>query len=124
MSAFYDPLGTGGPMEPIHRHLEEDPSTVAGELADEILDWLAVVNPTDFSQESQDHLNRMLARLEAVAPADEADTRDALEAFHLRYAPLFAEMSAERPAEKSPEFDVPRRSRFCLRKRFAVLTAA
>lgn len=58
-----------------------------------------------------------------AAPADRTDTQDALEAFHLRYAPLFAE-APERPAENSPEFDVPRRPRFHLWKKLAVLAAA
>ncbi len=124
MSAFHDPLDTSGPVEPIHRHLEDDPSVAAGELADEILDWLGSVDPTDFSQESQDHLNQMLAGLEAVSPAAGADTQDALEAFHLRYAPLFAEAPAEKPGRNVPGPDIVKLPCFRLRRKIAAIAAA
>lgn len=124
MSAFHDPLDTSGPVEPIHRHSEDDPSADAGVLADEILDWLGSIDPADFSQESQDRLNQMLARLEAVSPADGADTQDALKAFHLRYAPLFAEAPAEKSARNPHGPDIVRSPRFPSRRKIAAIAAA
>jgi len=49
MSVFHDSLDTNEPMEPIHRHLGEDPGADAGELADDILDWIGSIDPADFS---------------------------------------------------------------------------
>ncbi len=122
MSVFLNPLDPDGAMEPIQRHLDENPDTDAGEIADDILDWLELTDPAAFSQEDAESLSQMLALLRAASPDEKPeDTDAALEAFHRKYALLFEET----PASRSSDSPIKKRfSLFRFPRKTAVAAAA